>query len=273
MDDPQSRDIPYDQIENGALILWLLRDCKTWESLCERFLYASPPQKGNTNAMTLRDKLVKLREDGLVTFAERDAKDRFDLGDIEATDLWAKIRVALGGMSLSEAALISRHAKGMAVSPVFDRPRKLDEALDVFVLMPFNAKMSGVYTEHIKKLGPELGIVIQRSDEVYSERPFMDKVWDSICAAKLIVADCTESNPNVFYEIGIAHTLGKKVALITRSANDIPSDIKHFDCIEYSGEGTATEQLLDKLRKFITRKLGLGSPANLGNTPQRAAST
>jgi len=45
----------------------------------------------------------------------------------------------------------------------------------------------------------------------------MEKVWDGICAAELIIADCTQKNPNVFYEIGMAHTVGKKVVLITRS--------------------------------------------------------
>jgi hypothetical protein len=78
-------------------------------------------------------------------------------------------------------------------------------------------------------MGEELGVTIRRADEIFSPRPFMGKVWDGICAAQLILADCTEKNPNVFYEICIARTVGKKVVLITRSAKDIPSDIKHFD--------------------------------------------
>lgn len=79
----------------------------------------------------------------------------------------------------------------------------------------------------------------------------MEKVWEGICAAELIIADCTEKNPNVFYEIGMAHTVGKKVVLITRSDKDIPSDIKHFDYIPYIYDPEGAEALIEKLRTFL----------------------
>jgi hypothetical protein len=258
MDHPITRDIPYDQIQNGALILLLLRDCETWEALCERFQYATPPNlKMNTNAMVLRDKLASMRDLGLVTFEEKEVDGRTTLGKIEPTDLWQRIRVACGGMSLSDAALLSRHADGVAVVPVFGRPRPVEPALDVFVLMPFKTELEKVYTDHIKGLGKELGIAIQRADEQFSPRPFMEKVWDGICAARLVIADCTERNPNVFYEIGIAHAVGKKVVLLTRSKEDIPSDIGHFDYIEYKDDAEGVQTLLDKLRSFMKRSLKL----------------
>jgi hypothetical protein len=82
-----------------------------------------------------------------------------------------------------------------------------------------------------RRLVCSLGVRILRGDEVFLAKPFMEKVWDGICAARLVLADCTEKNPNVFYEIGMAHTVGKKVVLVTRSDKDIPSDIKHFDYV------------------------------------------
>jgi CheY-like chemotaxis protein len=141
--------------------------------------------------------------------------------------------------------------KGMSITPVFGQPLQPEEKIDVFVLMPFNAKMAKVYTHHIKKLGEELGVKIRRADEIFSPRPFMEKVWEGICAAQLILADCTEENPNVFYEIGVAHTIGKKVVLITRSDKDIPSDIKHFDYIHYIYGPKGVETLIEKLRTFL----------------------
>lgn len=256
MDYLTTRDIPYEEIENGALILLLLRDCDTWESLCERFQYASPPNlKMNTNAMALRDKLVSMRDLGLVEFDEKEVDGKTTLGQIEPTALWQRIRVACGGMSLSDAALLSRKAKGVAVVPVFGRPRPVEPALDVFVLMPFKTELEKVYTNHIKGLGRELGITIQRADEQFSPRPFMEKVWDGIYAARLVIADCTERNPNVFYEIGIAHAVGKKVVLLTRSKDDIPADISHFDYIEYKYDPEGVQTLLDKLRAFMRQSL------------------
>jgi len=179
------------------------------------------------------------------------------VGEIRETDLSPKIRVAFGGMSLSEAAMISRHSKGMAVMPVFGRPREPEDQINVFVLMPFKAKLEKVYTNHIKKMGEELGVTIRSADEIFSTRPFMEKVWEGICSAELVLADCTEKNPNVFYEIGMAHTVGKKVVLITRSDKDIPSDIKNFDYIPYIYDPEGVETLIEKLRTFLKSHLGL----------------
>jgi hypothetical protein len=79
----------------------------------------------------------------------------------------------------------------------------------------------------------------------------MEKVWEGICAAQLIIADCTEKNPNVFYEIGIAHTIGKKVVLITRSDEDIPSDVKNFDYIRYVYDPEGVGAFIERLRTFL----------------------
>lgn len=69
MNSPGTDQYPYEQIENGALILSLLRDCKSWEALCGRFEYASPPDiEMNTGAMSLHQKLLQMREIGLVAF-------------------------------------------------------------------------------------------------------------------------------------------------------------------------------------------------------------
>jgi hypothetical protein len=255
----RTHQIPYEEIKNGALILFLLRDCETWEALCERFKYASPPDlEHNTNSMMLYQQLLEMRSVGLVEFEEKVVGDKKTLGNIKSTGLWERIRVAFGGMSLAEVPLLSQHATGMAVTPQFGRPRAPKQKLDVFVLMPFKAKLEKLYTSHIKGLGKELGITIQRADELFLAGPFMEKVWDGICAARVVIADCTEKNANVFYELGIAHTVGKPVVLITRSKKDIPSDITHFDYIEYAYDPEGVELLLSKLRKFITQNLSVG---------------
>jgi hypothetical protein len=250
---PPKDNIPYEQIENGALILYLLRENKTWEELCSRYAYVDPAQlMNNTNTMMLLAKLREMRELELLRFDEEETGEgKKPVGEIKDTGLWSKIRVSFGGMSLSEAVMLSRHSTGMAVNPVFGRPHQPDEEIDVFVLMPFKAELEKVYTNHIKKFGEELGLKIRRADDIFTPGPFMEKVWDGICAAKLILADCTERNPNVFYEIGMAHTVGKKVVLITRSEDDIPSDIKHYDYIPYVYDPEGVELLMAKLRNFI----------------------
>jgi len=196
--------------------------------------------------------LFRLRKLGLIHF---DVDDKGDepkpAGMIEVTELWTEIGMTFGAVSLHQIALLSQNAQGMAVTPVFRRPSPPQQKIDVFALMPFNPKMAEVYANHIKPACEELGLTIQRADDIYAPRPFMDKVWDGICAAQLILADCTEKNPNVFYEIGIAHTVGKKVVLITRSDRDIPSDIRHYEYIRYTVDTDGVDVLIEQLRPLV----------------------
>ena len=53
----------------------------------------------------------------------------------------------------------------------------------------------------------------------------MADVWGAIKGAKVIVADCTDRDPNVFYEIGIAHVIGKPVILLSQTPEDVPFDV------------------------------------------------
>lgn len=242
----------FEEIQNGALILLLLRESNTWEDLCDRFEYTDAGDFNNTATMELLDKLRRMRELGLISFDE-EGEDEYSAptGEITATPLWSKIRVAFGGMSLRDAALLSRHSVGMAVTPVFGRPRPSDDSIDIFVLMPFNEELESVYRNHIRPLGEELGLSIRRADDIVKAGPFMEKVWEGICGAELIIADCTQQNPNVFYEIGMAHTVGTTVILLTRSEDDIPSDIKHYEYIPYVYDPEGVEDLVGRLRAFI----------------------
>ncbi len=259
MKQPKNITYQYEEIENGALILQLLREDNTWEGLCQRFEYADPNElKANTTTMTLLNKLRNMKDLGLIEYEEEETQNGLrPHKEIISTDLWPKIRIAFGGMSLSEVALLSRHSTGVAIKPVFKRPRKPEKQIDVFVLMPFKSEMKSVYTNHIKKLGDELNLNISRADDIISAAPFMEKVWNGIYYSELIIADCTQNNPNVFYEIGIAHTVGKQVILITRSEEEIPSDIKHYDYIPYVYDPEGVTELINKLRGFIVNHFNL----------------
>ena len=71
MEYPVKNSMPYEEIENGALILLLLRESKTWEELCGRNTSADPTQlKINTTIMTLLNKLFDMRDLGLLHFQD-----------------------------------------------------------------------------------------------------------------------------------------------------------------------------------------------------------
>ena len=86
-----------------------------------------------------------------------------------------------------------------------------------------------------------------RADDIYDNRPIIEDIWRYTNEARMLIAELTGRNPNVFYETSIAHTVGKEVTLITQSMDDVPFDLKHLRCIvyEYTPRGMATlEQTL-----------------------------
>lgn len=114
-----------------------------------------------------------------------------------------------------------------------------------FVLMPFSADFDDVYRLGIKRCAEELGIVAERVDEQHFSETILEQIYRQIDASDLIIADMTDQNPNVFYEVGYAHAKGKPCALITQRASDIPFDLKHHTHVIYNGR---IVDLVEKLK-------------------------
>lgn len=115
-----------------------------------------------------------------------------------------------------------------------------------FVLMPFHESFDDTYQLGIKGACEEAGYYCERLDEQIFESSMLDRIYNQIAKADLVVADLTGRNVNVFYETGYAHALGKRVILLTRTIDDIPFDLKHHFHIVYS-DGIA--HLRAKLRE------------------------
>ena len=114
-----------------------------------------------------------------------------------------------------------------------------DESL-VSIMMPFSAEFSPVYTA-LQQATTSIGFFCVRADDIWEHHTIIQDVVNIIARAKVVVCDCSGKNPNVFYEAGIAHAIGKEVILITQSENDIPFDLRHLRHIRYlpNGEGLA----------------------------------
>ena len=103
-----------------------------------------------------------------------------------------------------------------------------------FCLMPFNRDFDIVYGT-IKQYLSEKEIICNRADEITGSTPIISKILTEIIKSQYIIVDITESNPNVYYELGIAHTLkeARNVILIKRRDYNVPFDISHLKYIEY----------------------------------------
>ncbi len=113
-------------------------------------------------------------------------------------------------------------------------------------MMPFDAAFNPVY-ESIREAADSTGLRCRRADDIWENAAIIQDVVSLIDRSRIIVCDCTGRNPNVFYEAGIAHALGRDVILISQSDHDIPFDLRHLRYVRYlnNSEGrTALKQAL-----------------------------
>ncbi len=103
-----------------------------------------------------------------------------------------------------------------------------------FVLMPFSTEFDDVYDHIIKGPLEKVGFTVRRADNTLGSRNIMHDVVEGILSARLIVADLTGANPNVYYELGIAHGFKKNVLLLTQDVDEIPFDLRAYRIISYS---------------------------------------
>jgi nucleoside 2-deoxyribosyltransferase len=113
--------------------------------------------------------------------------------------------------------------------------------------MPFSKELIEVYEDCIKIAVHESKMECKRADNIFHNSSIVEVIWTEICSAEVIIADLTGKNPNVFYELGIAHTLGKETIMITQNRDDVPFDLRHLRYIEYSNTGRGLQELKKQL--------------------------
>ncbi len=118
----------------------------------------------------------------------------------------------------------------------------------VFTLIPFSEKFLDVYNMGVKPVVESLKLAPMKADEMQHSR---DILCGSICQpiqeSRLIIADLSGRNPNVFYELGLAHGFEKEIVLIVNNIEDVPFDLRGMNIIIYKN----VSELCKKLKKRI----------------------
>jgi hypothetical protein len=118
-------------------------------------------------------------------------------------------------------------------------------------MMPFRAEFEAVY-DALKEAAERAGFRCRRADDIWENPAIIQDVASLIDHSFIVVCDCTGRNPNVFYEIGIAHTLGREVILITQSEEDIPFDLRYLRYVKYLNNGEGRGALSERLQQRLT---------------------
>jgi len=138
----------------------------------------------------------------------------------------------------------------LSISPIFKSRNIKENTKECFIIMPFREKWSNRLKKNLYDILHDKDYKPVRADDLYDPN-VVESIWKGICQADIVIADVTGRNPNVFYELGIAHTLGKDTILITQNFKDIPFDIQYLRHIKYSLATNGMKPLKEQLPEAI----------------------
>lgn len=144
------------------------------------------------------------------------------------------------------------------ISSISSVPRKSARKVKkkfCFVIMPFRTELKTIFDDIIYPIVKDFGqMECIRVDDIFKpSMEIMKEIYKNIRKSTIMIADLTDKNPNVFYELGYAHAIGKPVILIAQKLDDVPFDLRHRSVITYESEDSYSGRtnLKEKLEKYF----------------------
>ncbi len=162
----------------------------------------------------------------------------------------AEIQAIASQWVSSEESRVAYLTNVISMEPLFGPAAFVLQPRLCFVMMPFANELKRIYTEVIKPTIESRDLMCLRADDIRTNGAIMDHVWKSICEARFLIADLTFGNANVFYELGIAHAVGKETILIARRMGESPKrpfDVLHLRTILYDDTPDGRSKLRTEL--------------------------
>lgn len=125
----------------------------------------------------------------------------------------------------------------------------------VVVMMPFKSEFDPIW-EAIQGEAFKNQMNCLRADSIWDENSILDDIVSLIWRARIVITDYSDSNANVFYETGIAHTLGRECIPIIQDIRDIPFDLRHLRTLKYDTSDMGINKMKLELGRRIKTILG-----------------
>jgi len=138
------------------------------------------------------------------------------------------------------------------------------ESKKCFVLMPFTDALKEIYTDVYAPTCARHDLKCWRVDEISGPGSITRDIIEGILDADIIIADLTNQNPNVFYELGIAHATGNKTIMTAQTMAHVPFDIANYRVLVYEHTLKGCKKLESDLDNTIKELL---SALDLTNNP------
>lgn len=187
---------------------------------------------------------------------ENNVRRAFDMVEDDIEDIVNRTLAMQAAQSnLIPPSLTGGAGHEITVNPIFGEPNQNTQfQSDVFMIMPFREELDSIYKNMIIPTVNDMNLTIKRGDDFNSvSGQIISEVWAAINACRLVIVETTQENANVYYELGIAHTLGKPAILLTqgKEIEDFPFDIRHLRFIVYENTIAGGEKLEEDLKQSI----------------------
>ncbi len=186
--------------------------------------------------------------------------------DLEAAQL---IEDVSGKKRVLDITHTPSETPGVSSIKTEDHLKKVSKGVSVtagdscFVMMPFADPIGGYYELIYEPAIKKTGLTPVRADtDIFGTGKIIEQIWAGLKRAKVLVAELTGRNPNVLYELGLAHALQKPVVLISSNEEDVPFDVRHVRVIYYDmNDPFWGEKLIAKVAENVASALANPSDA------------
>jgi len=130
------------------------------------------------------------------------------------------------------------------MSDVTIRSFELDpHARFAFVIMQFSPPFEHLFNEVIKPVAEECRIRAEKADDILGPGMIIADITRRLQEADIVIADTTPQNPNVFYELGYAHAIGKPTIVLAEKRRELPFDVSGFRTLFYENSIAGKSQI------------------------------
>jgi len=119
-----------------------------------------------------------------------------------------------------------------------------------FVLMPLATEFDDIYEYFIRGAVAEAGFDVLRADDIRNQRNILADIVQAVGDSDLVIADLSTANPNVYYELGLAHAFGKRVILLAQDIEDVPFDLRSYRVVTYTTHFSRINEAREELKRL-----------------------
>ncbi|MBF0183544.1 MAG: hypothetical protein HQM06_04015 [Magnetococcales bacterium] len=150
-----------------------------------------------------------------------------------------------------------------------------EEIKNCFVISPIGESESEtrkradqVLKHIIKPAAKECGYEAVRSDEIDKPGIITSQVIQKVVSDPLVIADLTETNPNVFYELAIRHAIKKPLVQLIQKGERIPFDVAgtrtiSFDHHDLDSVAQAKKEIIEQIKSFEVGSTEMETPISV----------